>query len=100
LNRLFTSEYFSGRLPAASSTGQRNTLFFKIKRWSVVNDIQNKNKLLSRTESRDMGSLATWHTTARDGGSADIAGANICPPIHGHAPLLAISVTASSLKQP
>jgi len=24
------------------------------------------------------------YTTTTDGGSADIAGANICPPIHGH----------------
>jgi len=24
-----------------------------------------------------------WHTTAKDGGSAEIAGANFCPPIPG-----------------
>jgi hypothetical protein len=24
------------------------------------------------------------HTTTTDGGSADVAGADICPPIHGH----------------
>jgi hypothetical protein len=44
---------------AVTSTGQRNTLFFTLKKRSVVNGLQNPNKLHSQAESGDMESLAT-----------------------------------------
>ena len=54
--------------------------------WMV--EVQILQEQISADLSKDVGSAenarSNFQPTATDGGSADIAGANICPPIHGH----------------